>query len=178
MKVYQLLDMKIQDLFEKMTSSPGSWSVVGELTNGRLPEGIPEIINGTFRAGGKELVSMVGGPKIVKGQFNVRDNELSSFEGAPEQIQSIANFSNNKFTSLKDIHKHIKKAAALNFYDNDIESHVLGVLLIDGLEDIGISQLEISIILKKYLPNTRGMAAVVECQSELLDAGFEDFAQL
>ena len=33
-------------------------------------------------------------------------------------------------------------------------------------------------ILNKYLPNTRGYAAVAECQDELIEAGYEDYAQI
>lgn len=67
----------------------------------------------------------------------------------------------------------------LNINNNPIESSVLGVLLIPGLKKFEMdNNLNVEKILNKYLPNTRGKEAVVDCQNELIDAGLDDFAQL
>ena len=55
---------------------------------------------------------------------------------------------------------------------------MLGVLLIEGCNRLFIDDKKIEDIVNKYLPNHRGFSAVIECQSELLDAGLDEFAKL
>ena len=61
---------------------------------------------------------------------------------------------------------------------NEITSHVLGVLLIDGCEKIFIDNKEVEAIVNEYLPNKEGRKGLLKCKGELVDAGFEEFAQL
>ena len=70
----------------------------------------------------------------------------------------------------------------LSVFDNPIKSHVLGVLLIDGCKRITIGNTkpfsDIEKMLNKYLPNDRGHAGLTECEDELIEAGYEDYAQI
>lgn len=144
------------------------------------------------------LLSDLGMTKIP---MKIRSNEnasylfqgnlLSSFDNFPEQASSIY-LGKNKFTSLKDIHKHIKQITCreaiktgLFAANNVIKSHVLGLLKIDGLTEVmlyGVGDprelLYVENIINKYLPNKRGNDAVMECQNALIDAGYEEYAQL
>ena len=61
---------------------------------------------------------------------------------------------------------------------NSIKSHVIGILLVKGCKEIYLDNQEVKVILNKYLPNTSGMKSVLECQSELIKAGYEDYAEL
>ena len=61
---------------------------------------------------------------------------------------------------------------------NSIVSHVIGILLVKGCKKIELDNKEVEKILNKYLPNTSCMLSVLECQSELLDAGYEEYAEL
>ncbi len=47
-----------------------------------------------------------------------------------------------------------------------------------SLGDSAFPQPDWVMILNKYLPNYRGMEAVYECQTELIMADFEQYAQL
>ena len=54
----------------------------------------------------------------------------------------------------------------------------LGFLKIRGLKEVFIDNEEVKEIINRYLPNTRGNRAILDCQSELLDAGLEKYAEL
>ena len=105
--------------------------------------------------------------------------KITSLEDAPSTVDGYFDCCYNKLTSLHDVHKIIKKMNGAFYADcNPITSCVLGVLLIEGCIKLTISNKIIQDIVNKYLPNHRGFSAVIECQSELLDAGFDEFAKL
>jgi hypothetical protein len=88
---------------------------------------------------------------------------------------------------LHNIHKHIKHInGTADFSINPIKSHVLGLLKIEGLKYIkfvtfGYTDKELDSVAKiinKYLSGDRDAMAVMSCQDELMDAGFEEYAQL
>jgi hypothetical protein len=60
---------------------------------------------------------------------------------------------------------------------NPIKSHVLGVLLIHGVTEIKMDNNEVQNILNGHLPS-KGMESVLECQDELIEAGFDEYAKL
>ena len=71
-----------------------------------------------------------------------------------------------------------------NFISNPIKSHVLGLLLIDGLEEVSFESFSIGAdaakhkvaqIINKHLKNGRDVFA---CQEELIEAGLDEYAQL
>ena len=84
---------------------------------------------------------------------------------------------NNQLTSLKNIHKHIKCIKGeFHCADNNIDSHILGLLLIDGVIHIEMNNKYIQNILNRHLG--KGRQSVMDAQRELIDAGYEEFAQL
>lgn len=111
-----------------------------------------------------------------KGGANLGGLGVNSFETLPESVGGDLFLSNNKFKSLKNIHKHIKNIKG-ELYLNQcpIESHVLGVLKIKNLTRINMDNKNIQKILNKHLSGDRDVLA---CQNDLMDAGFEEFAQL
>jgi Leucine-rich repeat (LRR) protein len=162
-------------------------------------EGGPENIDGSFSCGFNRLTSLKGGPTVVSDYYNCRNNYLTSLIGAPthlynglgceyNQIHSLegcpkiifdeANFLNNKLTNLHDIHKHISVCAKLDFSQNQIESHILGLIKIKNLENVTFSDFpkakELTGIVNKHLKNRD----IFAFQDELMAAGFEEYAQL
>lgn len=134
-----------------------------------------------------DLKTLDGGPKTVDGEYKASYCALTSLVGIAAKIDGDLILDNNKLTSLKDINKHINTLnGILDVYDNPITSNVVGVLLVAGItrasfgdsSDHPTTLEEVNDILNKYLPNTEGMKAVRACQSELVDAGFEEFAKL
>ena len=126
--------------------------------------------------GNYELTSLVSGPgQVMKAAF-FDENLLMSFEGAPFYIGDSAYFNDNQFRSLHNIHTHIKYiGGSLYLNGNPITSHVLGLLKIDGLKAVFLDDNGVQSILNKYLDNDRD---ILDCAEELVEAGFEEYAQL
>ena len=141
-------------------------------------EGCPRKIMGDFSCFSNNLTSLKGGPEYVDDIFTCTHNKIETLEGVPSYIGNDAYFNNNKLMSLHNIHKLIKtfKGSFISFADNPIKSHVLGLLLIDGLYGVILDNREVSDIIDKHLEP--GMRDVFACQEELIEAGYEEFAQL
>lgn len=121
-------------------------------------EGIPELINTDLDLSGNRIHDLHNLPKVIKGQLDLSYNELESLHG---------------------ISKVKEMDGELHVVGNNIRSHILGVVMIKGCTGVtGFINKKVREIISKYLPNTRGNDAVMECQNELIDAGFEEYAQL
>jgi hypothetical protein len=138
---------------------------------------IPEKVTGLFNCRDNLLTSLNGVPIIVGEFFSCGRNKLTSLDYVPEKINGYLNCSQNNLTSLEGIHKQIKKMNG-DFYaeDNPIKSHVLGLLLIDGLTEIYLDNKQVQKILNKHLG--KGKAGVLNARQELLDADLDDYAEL
>ena len=164
-----------------LTSLEGAPSVVkGDFvcSNNKLTslEGAPSVVKGDFVCSNNKLTSLEGAPSVVKGDFYCSYNKLTSLEGAPSAVNGNFSCSNNNLTSLAGIHKIIKEIHGFaNFYDNLIKSNVLGLMRIKGLTRVILDNKQVQNILNKYL---RGDRDIIKCQSELLDAGLEEYAKL
>lgn len=158
----------------------------------------PEVIHGDFVASYNKITSLEGMPREIfkdvvlssneletlkdcklKEVFNslyLNTNKLQSLEGVPRKIGQSLYAVGNKITSLQGIHKYIDSIGfSLMLKRNPIKSHVLGVVRIANLRKIEIDNKDVEKIINKYLAGDRDIFA---CQEELIDAGFEDFAQL
>lgn len=145
-------------------------------------EGAPEIVRGNFYCtGNPKLKSLKGAPVKIGHLFSCAGNyNLTSFEGAPKEIGGTFTCASClSITSLKGIHKHVPHIGG-KFYakDTPIKSHVLGLLLIKGCTGVSLDNKKVETILNKHLPNDIGNKGLINCQSELLDADLDDFAEL
>lgn len=139
-------------------------------------EGAPKRVPGTVYAGYNDLTNLKGGPEYVGGDFIVSGNPLVSLEGAPTSIRGCFKCENTKITSLHNIHKQVKFIGEYFLLtDTKITSCILGVLLIDGLQLVQLSNKPVQNILNGHL---RGDRDVFACQEELIEAGFEELAKL
>ena len=191
--------MKLKNLFENIVSNEEK-NLIGLKINGKVIdentpkekwvgnfdcrdrqltslEGAPSVVSGFFSCGfNRKLTSLEGAPSYVGGDFSCADNELKSLEGAPSEIGTFFNCKNNQLESLHNIHKIIKKMNG-NFYanNNPIKSHVLGLMLIDGITGVKLDNKEVENILNDGIKNKKHWT---EVQAELEEAGFEEYAQL
>ena len=157
--------MKVSELFEAKERSVLS-------VMGKQPEHYP----GNFFCSRKNLTSLKGAPSSVGGDFDCYNNKLTSLEGGPSFIGGNFYCYKNNLTSLHNIYKQIKHIGGFaNFTYNPIKSHVLGLLLIEGLTSVRFDNLEVTNIINRHLSGDRDVFA---CQEELIEAGLEDFAQL
>lgn len=139
-------------------------------------EGAPSSVGGAFSCIQNKLASLKGAPKKVRDGFNCSSNVLTSLEGITPQIGGELVCDDNNLTSLHNIHMQIKHIGIeARFRRNPLKSHVLGLLLIDGLESVLMDNKKVQDIINKHLNGDRGTLA---CQEDLIEAGFEDFAQL
>lgn len=126
-----------------------------------------------------QLDSLVGSPYEVTGVYDCAKNNIKSLEGISAIIGSHLHASNNKIESLEGVDKYLKE---VNGYiiigDNPIKSHLLGLLKIKNLKGVALynsAPKEVEDILNKYI---KGNKDIFDCQSELIDAGFEELAKL
>lgn len=139
-------------------------------------EGSPSTVLDQFDCQDNELKSFKGGPKTVGGAVVADFNMISSLEGFPKSVGSFVSLEGNELSSLHNIHKFIPKMSGILYLSgNPIRSHVLGLLLIDGITHIVYDGGKIQKIINKHLNDDRDVFA---CQEELIEAGFEDYAQL
>lgn len=142
--------------------------------------GAPAAITGNFYCSGNKLTSLEHCPTLVGGNFYCSNNNLISLNWAPIHISGDFYCNNNSnLKSLKDIHRRIKsidrKFHAVNC---PLIENLLGLILIDGIKDILIDNKKIQAILNKYLLQPNKKLAMLKCQQELIEAGFEEAAQL
>jgi hypothetical protein len=137
-------------------------------------EGCPQKINGFLSCAFNKLTSLKGFPSEVNSTAWLNNNRIESFEGiSPDSLKTLYCFDNN-FTNLHDIHRHLHYCEFLNLCGNPIKSHVLGLLKIDGLETVKIDPEPVEMIINKYIP----LGDIFACQEELIEFGFEAYAQL
>lgn len=160
--------------------------------------GCPDVVNGTFMIG-DSIESFEGCPSRVNGNFHVK-GPYASFNGltceATRFVFLDGNFQNldgmniyahnkvaiysKKPTSLSGVHKAIRHMK--DFYCGNVSDSVLGLLLVPGLQEVDFgmeaTRSAVAIIVNRYLEQGGGRQHVMACQAELIEAGFDDFAQL
>ena len=130
-----------------------------------------------------DLTTLKGAPNAVKKFSAFKNKKLSSLEHAPQIIETQLNISATSITSLHNIHKQIKYLKQI-FLPNDVEvTHILGLMLIEGLNTISQFQgagcnTEAFDIVDKYLKQPMSKQRMFDCQDELMQAGFKEYAQL
>jgi hypothetical protein len=115
------------------------------------------------------------------------DCDISSLEDCNISANKIY-LNNNPIKSLHNIHKHISSTKSLMFRGCKITECVLGLLLIPKLTEVvfgpaGITTPvdalhDVSTIINKYLKEPMSKQRMIDCQNELIDAGYEEYAQL
>jgi len=138
-------------------------------------------VSGSYRIGGNDsLLSLNGIPLIGDHDLHLESNPKLSFTACQfPSIKSLA-WVDNKDVSLHDFHRHFPKISKYLRFSEHIQSHVLSVLLIEGLQEIySLDDLKPMVaIINQHLPNTLGKKGMLRCQAELIDAGYEEYAQL
>lgn len=150
-------------------------------------------INGEFYCGACRLESLIGGPDIVMGQYDVSNNLLSSLDGVAKEIHGNLTLSDNRFTSLRNSHKHLSIVTG-NIYiiRNEITSDLLSLLLIDNFFGKVVVQPGTSFPFPQHGDKARlykavdiinnhlrtGRSGVINAQTELIEAGLENFAHI
>jgi hypothetical protein len=164
--------MKVADLFESRYGNVEAFLKYLDIDHTK----IDQEWSGSLACTDKGLTSLKGSPKHVSKHFYCNINELTSLEYAPKTIGGNFNCSQNKLTSLHNIHKQIESIGGeFKVYDNHITSCLLGLLKIKKLKHLDMAdQVQVEDIINKYLPE----GDIIECQAELIEAGFDEYAKL
>lgn len=178
MKLHELFEDKERSILTVMRDRSGDLHGNFTCTSKNLTslEGAPTTVAKSFDCSYNRIKSLKFAPKEIGSDFFCIDNDLTSLEGIPSIINGNLFISGNKLTSLHNIHKQIKRMGAYaNFSNNPITSHVLGLLLVNGLYSINLDNPKVDTIMNKHLNGDRDVFA---CQEELIEAGLDEFAQL
>ena len=156
---------------------------------------------------GKELIlnnnsikNFIDGPSYVGGDLIIRNNKLVSFDGAPSKIAGNLDITNNKtLISLHAISKNIKSMdGVLILSPKYIKKDILGIMLIPGLGDVcdgdnpgkprSINKMYLDFAVKghteSYEPfeivtrHTKVSKDITDCQDELFDANYLEYAKI
>ena len=109
----------------------------------------------------------------VHGTFDVSETQLASIAGFPEIINGDLLCYRTHIVSLSGIDKIVKQVRG-NIKVNHNSTHLLGLLLIEGVVKLDTGSFRRDDILKKYI----GTGDIISAQDELLDAGFDWSARL
>ena len=165
------------------------WLIDTNITD--FTDGPEEVTEHLEASNCRSLVSFKGAPKTV-GSLTVEDcPELKSFEGFPEHVKNSAylkNCKNVKTTKgIKFIGKTLNVSDCTNLEKLEDITHaeeivmwstqiknVLYVFNIKNLKKINSSSIKVEQIVNNYLKSND----MLNCQDELIEAGFEEYAEV
>lgn len=136
----------------------------------------PREVEGDYDCSRNNLLSLKGLPAVIKGNLDCSHNEIRSVDCDTLSLNGVMLLQENNITSLQGIHERVKSASAVYATGNSIQSHVMGVFLIRGCRALYIDNKRVSRIVNEYLH--MGRAGLLHCQLDLIDAGFDEFAQI
>jgi len=120
--------------------------------------GSPTKVGGAFYAYGNDLTDLKGGPKIVEGIYSVFRNPLTSLEGSPEILKGRFYLSWSVNVPLLRLVKYNKVELRSALYATDAKT--------------------CNSIIASFAGKTPVRQAIIQCQKELIDAGFSSNAIL
>jgi hypothetical protein len=137
------------------------------------PDGIVDV-SGKLDLNCTEMILPVQFGKVGR-DFDCRKSNLISLKGMPQFVGHDFFCNNDKIKSLSGIDKIIKHIGYEFYCDPDV-THILGLLLIQGITYIDVDGVEgpVDKIMNKYI----GIGDILSAQDELIDAGFTDQARL
>ena len=149
-------------------------------------EGCPPVVDYAFNCvNNPKLTSAVGAPQIVKDDVTFKTCPITSFEGFPKDITGDLLINDLKIKTFSGINKWIKSITGEIIIGADCyvyHNGMLGLMLIRKLKSIKsdpmtkfIPQHEAIQIINKHLTGDR---ILTECQIELQDSGFQEYARL
>ena len=139
-------------------------------------EGMPADFEGNLFCSHNYLQTLKGAPRKVK-YLNCSHNNITSLEFAPSIIDGDFVCSSNGLSSLRNISVYIKEINGVaDFSKNEITSNVLGLLKIKGLKQVKLENQRVEEIINKHLKDSD--PDLFDCQDELVNYGFVEFAKL
>jgi hypothetical protein len=121
----------------------------------------------------------------IEGDFVCQETNLSKTDGLPKSITGCVDISRNRhLRNLSRIHRHVTsvRGGIVRVSEELVDAAVLGLLRIEGVHHIEATcdankpaTRSWTSILNKHFPAAEGEnPRLIECQSELIEAGFEN----
>lgn len=133
-------------------------------------QGAPKEVGGSFNCTYNQLTTLDGAPEKVGGNFYCYNNQLTSLQWAPKEVAGNFYCTDNSLTNFKDF--PLKKMnGEFMFSRNPIKSHVLKLLIIEGVTEFVCSNSLLQGILNDALTKfpTEPKKRVLHAQKRLLD---------
>jgi hypothetical protein len=155
----------------------------------------PSVVKGDYIFTSNLVESFEYLPKTLGGLYATH-NKIKSIDFIPSHVKGDIFIAGNDITDLHDIHKKVQYCGGEMWIRyNPIKSNILGLLLIDGLKKLDLSETEdlqrtprdnaefnrACYIISKYLKDktfSSPKQRMIACQNEMIDKGLEDYAQL
>jgi hypothetical protein len=142
-------------------------------------KGVPHTVKGTFNVSfNPNLTSLQYSPTDIEISYDCSINEnLTSFEGITQDIKGYVNA-----TSCRNLNsfKGIGKIGNGLYLEGSLDKlpGLLRILKIEHLSKVVTSIKKLDDILNRYLTEPLKNRDIMECQEEMIDAGFERWAKL
>jgi hypothetical protein len=132
-------------------------------------------VSGNFFCSNADITSLKGVPQRIYGYFSCYGTNITSLEYAPQHVGGDFHCNQARYLrSLSGTDKIIKHVGG-RFCCDDRATHLLSLLLIEGIKKIDVDNNDIvGAIMSKYC----GTGDILSAQDELIDAGFIDQARL
>jgi hypothetical protein len=131
----------------------------------------PKKVNYDYRCGHNRLTSLVGLPDGFTNQLYCDHNNLNSLQGLPENFDGTISCVNNPLTSFEGL--PIGTRFITFSYSADLPFlRLLTLIRSKTRRSMWSGNEKIDAIIHKYFGNN-SRSAILKCQKELIDAGFE-----
>ena len=135
--------------------------------------GSPREVIGQFDCSSNNLKSLVGGPIKVTTNYICKNNFITSLDGGPVEVGNSFNCAGNDLTSYKGLPETIGGRLMCDWIE---DAPILSLLKYNDI--IIVSHGTVSRILQTYAGQKPLRQAIIKCQRELIDNGFEGNARL
>ena len=171
----------ICEVCDNLTSLEGCPQEIGRNFDCYMCHKLLSLVGGPTKVGGSyncgvciKLTNLKGCPQEINGDFNCHSNDkLISLEYGPQIVHGDYNcYDCRNLTSLKYLPKRL--TSSLNVRMTSKVKDYLSIFKIEGITDFRTDNAVIEKIINKYLPK-RDM---LNCQDELIEAGFEEYAEV
>jgi len=149
--------------------------------------GFPKTATSVYLSGLKELESLEGLPSTVKTIVISDCPNITSLDGLPESLTSLTLRALSLDTLKGFGTKFVKRCGKLDVSDVYAKSHMLALLIVSNSktrtyyygarikDSYGVKAIKVLDIIAKHI--SKGKDGMIDCQSDLIDAGFDEQAQ-
>jgi hypothetical protein len=183
--VYGSVTARASDITElpiRFAEVSGNFKVTGHFRNLRTLKGFPRKVGRRFTIMGSQIQNLQGGPNTVGEEYSAQENQLITLKGLAKSVGKYGvDVAKNPLQSLEGLHDKISEI--ILSYDANLP--LLRLLLVkhslilenydEFVDHRNAPGDQVDKIIKKW--RGHGAAGILQCASELNEAGFEGNAE-